>query len=1112
MNGIRCTACGSPSEPGAKFCDQCGTPLSKACTACQHPLKPDAMFCAKCGAPVDSPSRKPTVTRSDAERRQLTVMFCDLVGSVSLAERLDGEELRELISGYHEACTDVIHNFDGHIAQYLGDGLLVYFGYPAAREDDAVRAVSAGLEIIAAMGSSSRIRHRVALRVGIDTGQVVVGEIGGGGRREELALGSTPNVAARIQAHAEPNTLLIGGGTYSIVKGFFECAPLGRVPLKGLSTMMELYKVTGLSTARRRYDIEAKHGLAPMVGRSAEVRLLEDLWQRSREGRGQVVLIGGEAGIGKTRLVEALKHRVKQEQATCNELRCSPEYRTAAFYPVIDFLQRLMRFHECQSPEEKFARLEASMSRYAFYEPEVLTLMAALLSLPPPSGSPSPSASPAVQRQRMLEALVSWICEEAQRQPVLSIWEDLHWADPSTLELLGMLTNRLVDIPTLALLTFRLPFETKLAEAAHVTPVHLQRLSNDQVEAMLRGLVKDRYLPPVAVSHVVAKTDGVPLFVEELTKMLVETGALQETANGFQVTRELVDTNVPSTLQDSLMARLDLLGRAKTVAQLGATIGREFSYGVIRAVSGYPDTVLEGALHALRDAELLREYGPPPNSRYVFRHALIRDTAYNSLLRSRRRQVHLKVAETFEKLDDVSQNQPELLAYHFTEADALERAIEYWQRAGERAVRRSANAEAIHHLQAGLALLAQLAPSAARDSKELSLQLGLGAPLIAVQGFASTEVQATFTRARELCHVLQATADLFPVLFRLRSFHLVKGDVETAYELGKELTERATRTGDPDFLIEAHYALGAALFYAGEFAEALTVFHRMESYYDPGRHSSHAYVYGQEPGMACLAYQAWLLAYTGYPSEGAEKMRAALDIAEASKHPFSLAFAWTFATMFHSACSQPESTQKCAEEAIALSTKYGFPFWRAMATNFLGWALVQRGQAPRGIENLVQGIGGIRVTGSELGMTHYLRLLSEAYAAVGNYADALRHIDDAIAMSTRHADRDFDASNAYRVKAELLLAGPGRASDVQAAEQLLQRALEIARRQGARPMALQATTCLARVWHERGDTKAAFDLLSEELESLSSDPPAPAFPAALAARSTWEELRRALAV
>ena len=517
---------------------------------------------------------------------------------------------------------------------------------------------------------------------------------------------------------------------------------------------------------------------------------------------------------------------------------------------------------------------------------------------------------------------------------------------------------------------------------------------------MVRTLAEARDLPPLAVKRVVAKTDGVPLFVEELTKMLLETGSAGgrgrtrggRRPRGYGRPIDLAETPL-------MAARLDRLESAKTVAQIGATIGREFEYGLIREVGEYDDPTLERELRRLCGAELLREYGVPPSSRYTFRHALIRDTAYNSLLRSCKRLVHRKVAEVLKKREGIEQNQPELLAHHFAEGQLPEIAIDYWQKAGEQAVRRSANAEAVNQLQAGLQLLRKLPPSAARDSKELSLQVALGAPLIAVKGFASAEVQAIFTRARELCGVLHATGDLFPVLFRLRSFHLVKGDIQTAYDLGKELVELARRVGDPDLLIEAHYALGAAIYYGGDFPSALEEFRRMETFYDADRHGSHAYLYGQEPGMACLAYQACALAYMGQPAKGQQKLRAALAIAERANHPFSLAFSWTFAAWFHSTCGHARRTQSCAQTAIAVSTKYGFPFWRAMATNYLGGALTEQGRPLEGLELLLQGIDGIRVTGSELGMVLYLRLLSRTYGALGRHADALRSIDESIAMS-----------------------------------------------------------------------------------------------------------------
>jgi tetratricopeptide (TPR) repeat protein len=468
------------------------------------------------------------------------------------------------------------------------------------------------------------------------------------------------------------------------------------------------------------------------------------------------------------------------------------------------------------------------------------------------------------------------------------------------------------------------------------------------------------------------------------------------------------------------------------------------------------------------------------------------------------------VAEVLKKREGIEQSQPELLAHHFAEGQLTEIAIDYWQQAGERAVRRSANAEAVNQLQAGLELLRKLPPSATRDSKELSLQVALGAPLIAVKGFSSTEVQPIFTRARELCGVLHATRDLFPVLFRLRSFHLVRGDTETAYDLGKELVELARNVGDRDLLVEAHYALGAAIFYRGDFPSALDEFRRMETFYDAERHGSHTYLYGQEPGMACLAYQACALAFMGQPAEGQQKLRAALAIAERANHPFSLAFSWAFAAWFHSICDRAVRAQSCAQTAIAVSTRYGFPFWRAMATNFLGAALTEQGRPLEGLELLLQGINGFRVTGAQQGMVLWLRLLSRTYGALGRHADALRLIEESIAMSESLGNKDTDAASTHRTKGELLLVRHERPADVETAEALFARSLDLAQRQGARLAALKAATCLARLWSARGETESAQRIVSEQLDGLASAKGAARLPVVRTARATLEALQNPL--
>jgi class 3 adenylate cyclase/tetratricopeptide (TPR) repeat protein len=1113
MSGLRCTACGSDADYGARFCERCGAQLLQQCSHCGHRLTRTALFCSQCGTSVDPVSQNVSVesVRTDLERRQLTLMFCDLVGSTALSARLDPEDMRFIISSYRKAAAKAVQDYDGFVARYMGDGILAYFGYPKAHEHDAEHAVQAGLAITElAPTLENAFGETLHVRVGIATGIVVVGDIiGSGESRDQDVVGDTPNLAARLQGIAKPDSVVIAEATRRLIGDLFQLNDLGTQELKGIASETRAFEVVRARSVESRFQA-MRGALTPLIGRDEEIKLLLHLWGKAKDGEGQVVLLSGEAGIGKTRLVEVLKQRAGVQPSACSEFRCSPEHRSTALYPVVEFLQRLMRFHECGSPEEKLARLEASLTGYEFCGPEVVSLMANLLSLPVGEKYPSVVGSPALQKRRTFESLVAWLCERAAEHPVLSIWEDLHWADPSTLELLGLLIERLPSVSIMTALTFRSGFAPPWSNRSRVTEIEVNRLDDAEVESIVRAVAEARDLPPLAVKRIVAKTDGVPLFVEELTKMLLETGALREVAAIHGAGGDLADTDVPSTLQDSLMARLDHLESAKTVAQIGATIGREFEYGLIREVSEYDDPTLERELRRLCGADLLRQYGVPPSSRYTFRHALIRDAAYNSLLRSRKRLVHRKVAEVLKKREGIEQSQPELLAHHFAEGQLPEIAIDYWQKAGEQAVRRSANAEAVNQLQAGLELLRKLPPSAARDSKELSLQVALGAPLIAVKGFASAEVQAIFTRARELCGVLHATSDLFPVLFRLRSFHLVKGDIQTAYDLGKELVELARRVGDPDLLIEAYYALGAAIYYQGDFPSALEEFRRMETFYDADRHGSHAYLYGQEPGMACLVYQACALAYMGQLAKGQQKLRASLAIAERANHPFSLAFSWTFAAVFHSVCGHARRTQSCAQTAIAVSTKYGFPFWRATATVFLGEALTEQGRPLEGLELLLQGINGIRVTGSEQGMVMWLRLLSSTYGALGRHADALRSIDESIAMSESLGDKTFDAASIYRVKGELLLARQERPADVATAEALFARSLDLAQRQGARLAALSAATCLARLWSARGETEPAQRIVSQQLEGLASAKGAARLPVVQAARAALEALRNPL--
>jgi len=682
-------------------------------------------------------------------------MFCDLVGSTALSGTLDPEDMREIVRAYQEACAEVIHSFEGHIAQYLGDGLLVYFGYPRAHEDDAQRAVRAALGIAHAMELLNvRLRRerdaRLAVRVGIHTGLVVVGEIGSGTKQERLALGETPNLAARLQTIAEPDTVVISAATHRLIERWFACRELGLHTAKGVAMPLQVYRVLNEREAVPR-GFEASTGLTALVGRSQEMGLLLERWEQVKDGFGQVALLSGEAGIGKSRLLRELRERVANEPHIRWECRCSPYHQESALYPVIELFQRALEFARDDPPEDKLRKIEDGLRRYGLRDPEAVSLWAALLSVPLPAGFPPLNLTPQRQKQKTFEAVLGLLLALAAQQPVLFLIEDLHWVDPSTLELLNLVVEQAPTFRVLVLLTFRPDFRPPWAQRAHVAYLTLNRLTRRQTELMVGRAAGGKGLPVAVVQEIVAKTDGVPLFVEELTKMVLESGLLREQDARFELTGPLPPLAIPATLQDSLMARLDRLATVKDVAQLAAALGRSFSYEVLRAVASVDATTLTQSLTTLVGAEFLYQRGVPPQATYMFKHVLIQDTAYQSLLKSRRQQVHQRIAQTLvENFSETVQTQPELLAHHYAEAGLAAEAVEYWRRAGERSIARSANVEAIAHLKKGLDVLKTLAESSERTARELTLQVALGSALSVSKGWGDPEAERAFTRARDV--------------------------------------------------------------------------------------------------------------------------------------------------------------------------------------------------------------------------------------------------------------------------------------------------------------------------------------------------------------------------
>jgi class 3 adenylate cyclase/predicted ATPase len=983
--------------------------------------------------------------RPEAERRQLTVLFCDLVGSTALSEQLDPEEYREVVRAYQETCATVIRRYAGHTAQHLGDGILVYFGYPAAHEDDAQRAVRTGLEIIEALQSSpsawyevpsppvaqasslhaarmaappeGKELRRVQVRIGIHTGLVVIGEIGSSEKREILAMGETPNIAARLQGLAEPDTVVISGVTHRLVQGLFECQDRGLQELKGISTPLPLYRVVKESEAQSRFEAAVSKGLTPLVGREEELGLLRRRWTQAKEGAGQVVLLSGEAGIGKSRLVQELKEQIVKEGATRIEFRCSAYHQNSAFYPLIEHLQRLLHFAREDSLQTKIGKLTQTLAQYRFPQTDTLPLFAALLSLPHPEGAPPLTLSPQKQKQKTQEALVAWVVEETQKAPVYCAWEDLHWADPSTLEVLTLLLDQVPTTRLLALLTFRPEFMPPWGNRSHLSQMTLSRLGRPHVETMVEKVTRGKALPSEVVQQIVAKTDGVPLFVEELTKTVMESGLYV----GATHASPLPPLAIPSTLQDSLMARLDRLAPVREVAQLGAILGREFSYELLHAVCPVDEGSLQQGLRQLVEVELLYQHGLPPQATYLFKHALIQDTAYQSLLKSTRQQYHRQIAQVLEeKFSETKETQPELLAHHYTEAGLVGQAIPYWQQAGQRASQRSAYKEAISHLARGLELLKTLPDTLERVQQELVLQLALGGPLIATKGYASPEVGKSFTRARELCQQRGETPELFSVLGGLMTFYANRGEWQTAHELAEQLLSLAQRVQDPTFLMAGHAALGTTLFRFGELVPAREHLEQSLALYDSQQHRSLASLVGHDVQMANLSYVMWTLWVLGYPDQALKRAYEALTWAQELSHPFSLAWAFNCAASVHLFRREWQAAQERAEAAIMLATEQGFPVWRASGTIRRGKALAEQGQTEEGITQMRQGLTAYRATGGEAHLPKTLSLLAEAYGKVGQAEEGLTVLAEALAMVNKNGERFYEAE-IYRLKGELTL-------------------------------------------------------------------------------------------
>jgi class 3 adenylate cyclase/predicted ATPase len=1088
---MQCLQCQFENRQGVRFCEKCGAKLELTCPSCGALVPPDRNFCGECGA-----SLLPVVTAQEvtpdtallereAERRQLTVMFCDLVGSTALSTKLDPEDLREVITSFQDTCREAIQRYAGFIARYMGDGMLVYYGYPQAHEDDAERAVRAGLDIVRSMADlNAEIgkRHEVvlAVRVGVATGSVVVGDIVGEGAAEEAAVvGETPNLAARLQGVAEPNQVVVASATQRLLGALFEYEDLGAHELKGIEQPVQVWRVVRESDIDSRYEAKRVGGRLPLVGRQEELGLLVRAWEAAKERHGQVVLIQGEAGIGKSRLLAALREHVAGETYMWVANRCSPYHANSTLYPVIENIKAVMGWKREDSAEAKLEKLEALLTKQTLPPEEAVPLYAELMSLPLPEGRYVPLELSAKQkREQTLDALAGWLLEEAEQRPVLQVWEDLHWADPTTLELLGLYIEQSPTVSMLNVLAYRPEFGPPWSMHSHMTPITLNRLERPEVEALIGYQAGNKTVPSEVVEHVVAKADGVPLYVEELTKTILESDYLYEEADRYTLAGSLSELSIPATLQDSLMARLDRLPTLREVAQWGAVLGREFTYEMLQCLAPLEEPQLKSGLGQLVKNELLYQRGRPPRSRYIFKHALIQDAAYQSLLKRTRQQYHQRTARALEEqFPETAKTEPELLAHHYTEAQLSEKAIGYWQRAGQRANERLASLEAVAHLTKGLQLITSLPDTPERAKQELGLQITLAPALLSIKGWGAREVEQAYLRAQALCRRVGEHSELFTVTWGMWHHYEHCGQLKIARDLAKEVLSLAEEQSDSGRRLQAHHAAWTTYLARGEFLSCREHAEKGIALYKPDEHRAHAFVYGgHDPGVCCRVHAAMALWYLGYADQALEKAQDAATLAEELAHPYSLAQTFNYSTYLHQCRREARLVQERAEATIGLCEEQVIaPQYAAMGHAFRGWAVAAGGQANEAIAEMRQGLAALRARGIGARRPYLLTLLADACRRARRVDEGLNALAEALHLVEETGERTWEAEM-YRIKGELLLSR-SKENELEA-KASFNKALEVARRQQAKSLELRAATSLSRLWRDEGRCQEVRDLLA----------------------------------
>ena len=1024
----------------------------------------------------------PAIPHDTAERRQVTVMFADLVGSTALSAHMDPEDLREVIAAYRKCAAETVRHLGGFVSQYLGDGVVVFFGYPQAHEDDAERAVLAGLQLVAAV-AGLRTRASLQTRVGIATGLVVVGELtDAGGPQERGIIGETPNLAARLQSIGEPNQVIIAESTRRLLGNLFELEDLATQDLKGIAGPVRVWAALRPSSAASHF--EALHGttLTDLVGREEELELLLRRWSKAKTGEGQVVLLSGEPGIGKSRLTAALLEAIAPEPHTRLRNFCSPQHTDSALYPTIGQIERAAGFSRDDSWQAKLDKVDALLAQSSTSARDV-ALVAEMLSLPNDGRYPVLELAPQQRRQQTLEALVLQVATLSRQNPVLMVFEDVQWTDPTTLELFGLIVERIPTLHVLLIMTFRPEFEPPWIGRPYVTALTINRLGQREVSAMIDRVVGNKSLVESVREDIIERTDGIPLFVEEITKAVLEAESQRAAEHAIAVIPPPA-LEVPASLHASLMARLDQLGPAKEVAQIGAAIGREFSHSLLAAVVRKPQVELNSALDRVIAAGLLFRQGVPPDTSYLFKHALVQDAAHGTLLRGPRRALHARIAETLEsQFADIAERHPELLARHCTEAGLIEKAACLWGKAGQRSLERSALVEAAEQLRRALDLIATLPPTPALRREQIRLQVALITPLVHVKGWAAPETKAAAERARWLIEQAESLGEpsedpllLFSVLYIFWAVNYLAFNGDAMRELAAQfltLAEKQGATTGP--LMIGHRLMGNSLFLTGDLTEGRAHFDQALALYDPAEHRVLAARFSQDIRVAILCNRSWALWLLGYPDAALADVDHALEDAREIGQAATLLYALLHVSVTDIHCGNYATATAVLDELTALAGEKGALFWNVHGTAQQGCLFSLTGKDSDAIKMLTSGFIAIRSTGTTCWMPLYSSNLARAYVELGKFDDAWRCIREATTAIETTKERWFEAE-VNRVAGEIALKSPQ--PDAAKAEGYFERALEVARQRQAKSWELRAAMSLARLWRDQGKVQEARELLA----------------------------------